>query len=163
MSSERGATAIEILPPGPGRGSAAEAVLRELPGWFGIEEATRAYIAQADAGPTWIAVDPTRDGQAVGFLTLARHSPEAAEIIVMGVLPGLHRSGVGRRLVEAAEASLRTESVRFLQVKTLSDQDPDEGYARTRAFYHALGFVLLEELPDLWGPGNPCSLLVKRL
>ena len=51
----------------------------------------------------------------------------------------------------------------FLQVKTLSDKHPDAGYAKTRAFYLAMGFRLLEEFPDLWGPTNPCWQLMKAL
>ena len=154
---------VEVLPAASGLGPLVEPILRALPEWFGSEAATRGYIAQADAGPTWLAVDAAAGGRPVGFLTVARHSPEAAEIAVMGVLPDCHRAGIGRRLVVAAEAHLRTDGVRFLEVKTLSDRHPDEGYARTRAFYLALGFVLLEEFPDLWGPANPAWLMVKSL
>jgi len=42
-------------------------------------------------------------------------------------------------------------------------RDPDPGYARTRAFYAAMGFEPLEEIVQVWGPDNPCLLLVKRL
>lgn len=153
--------AVRVLPPAAGLGRAVEPILRALPGWFGIESATSGYIAMAEAGPTWLAVDGA--GDAVGFLTATRHSREAAEIAVMAVLPQAHRAGVGRALLAAAEAHLRADGVRFLQAKTLSSRDPDPGYARTRAFYEAMGFVLLEELPDLWGPDNPCALLVKSL
>lgn len=48
----------------------------------------------------------------------------------------------------------------MLQVKTLGARHPDEGYARTRAFYRAVGFLPLEETDDLW-PGNPCLIMVK--
>jgi GNAT superfamily N-acetyltransferase len=155
--------AVRILPPASDLGPVVEPILRALPGWFGVESAIVGYVAAADAGLTWLAVDTSSHARRVGFLTTARHGPASAEIIVMGVLPERHRAGVGRALVAAAEAHLRADGVRFLQVKTLSPLDPDEGYARTRAFYEALGFVLLEELPDLWGPDNPCALLVKAL
>jgi len=36
-------------------------------------------------------------------------------------------------------------------------------YARTRAFYRALGFLPLEERTDIWGPENPCLISVKAL
>ena len=48
-------------------------------------------------------------------------------------------------------------------MKTLSAAHPDPGYAGTRAFYAAVGFVPLMELPDLWDPGNPCLVMVKAL
>ena len=62
----------------------------------------------------------------------------------------------------AAEEYLRARRVEYLQVKTLGPSDPDEGYARTRAFYEARGFVALEEIHELWEQ-NPCLLMVKRL
>lgn len=54
-------------------------------------------------------------------------------------------------------------NVEFLHLKTLSDSDPDRHYAKTRAFYLAVGFRPLEELTALWGKDNPCLLMVKRL
>ena len=72
----------------------------------------------------------------------------------MGVVPEAHRRGIGTALLAAAEESLRQRGVEYLQVKTLGPSHEDEGYARTRRFYEARGFVTLEEFPNLW-PGNP--------
>ena len=154
---------FDIHPPALGLSAAAEPILRALPQWFGIEDATLSYIRDAGENPTLLATDPARANLPVGFLTLMHHSPHAAEIYVMGVLPEVHRHGVGRALTLAAEAHLRDAGVRFLQVKTLSDAHPDEGYKKTRAFYLSMGFVLLEAFPDLWGAHNPCWQLVKTL
>lgn len=154
---------IEIKPAVLGLSSAVEPILRALPGWFGIEEATREYIDAAGENPTALAVDTERNNLPVGFLTLLQHGKDSAEIYVMGVLPEYHRCGVGRALLIASESDLRARGVKFLQVKTLSDKHPDEGYKKTRAFYGAMGFRLLEEFPDLWGPENPCRQMVKAL
>ena len=81
----------------------------------------------------------------------------------MAVRPEAHRNGIGRMLVAAAEDRLRAEGVEYLQVKTLSASAGDEPYLRTLAFYNALGFRLLEEMPALWSPENPAALLIKRL
>lgn len=143
-----------------GQSHVCEPILRALPEWFGIEQATVAYAEQTDTLPTFIAV---RDEQPIGFLTLRIHNPHAAEIMVMGVLPSEHHHGVGRALVEAAEAYLRAAGVSFLQVKTLSAAHPDPHYARTRAFYLAVGFTPLEEFPDLWDAANPCLQMVKSI
>lgn len=130
-------------------------VLRDLPGWFGIEEATRAYIERAATLPTF-AVEPDR-----GFLSLEQHTPAAAEIHVMGVRRASQRKGIGRALVERAEAWCRARGIRYLHVKTLGPSRPDEDYAATRLFYEALGFVALEELHGLWDEENPTLILVK--
>jgi GNAT superfamily N-acetyltransferase len=130
-------------------------ILRDLPDWFGIEEATAAYIRDVAALPTFRVGDDA-------FLSLKIHTPRAAEVYVMAVRPGRHGQGLGTALLAAAEEYLRAHGIEYLQVKTLGPSFPDEGYARTRSFYVARGFVPLEELLDLWEQ-NPCLLLVKRI
>lgn len=105
---------IEIKPAAVGLSAEVEPILRALPQWFGIEEATVFYIQQADENPTFLAIDSAADDRPVGFLTLYTHSPFASEISVMAVLPEYHRQGVGRALLTTAEAQLRDEGVIFL-------------------------------------------------
>jgi coenzyme F420-0:L-glutamate ligase/coenzyme F420-1:gamma-L-glutamate ligase len=145
---------VEIDDPAE-RSRIAEAVLRNLPEWFGIEEATQGYIDAAAALPTFVA-EPD-----AGFLCLKQHTPQAAEIYVMGVRREHHRRGIGRLLVGAAESWCRAHGIRYLQVKTLGPSRPDPEYDRTRAFYEALGFIPLEEFHALWDEENPALLLVK--
>ena len=149
-------TVVEIEAPAE-RSRLAESILRALPEWFGIEEATRAYIE----GVASLQTFATDDG--AGFLSLKLHSPRSAEIHVMGVMPERHRDGIGRALVRAAEAWCAANGVEYLQVKTLAPARPDENYARTRAFYEAMGFVPLEVFPELWHPSNPALQLVKAV
>jgi hypothetical protein len=47
-------------------------------------------------------------------------------------------------------------------VKTLGPSRADVGYAATRRFYRAVGFLPLEELIDFWGK-NPCLVMVMPL
>ena len=148
-------TVVEVEDPGE-RSRIAELVLRDLPEWFGIEEATQSYI-DAAATLTTLAV-----GDA-GFLCLKRHFPGTAEIWVLGVRRDAHRQGIGRLLVRAAEAWCAANGVDYLQVKTLAHTKDDANYARTRAFYEAVGFTPLEVFPELWDPRNPALQLVKRV
>jgi ribosomal protein S18 acetylase RimI-like enzyme len=143
-----------------GAGATCAELLATVPHWFGVAEANEEYRRVADRCPTVVAVDGE---QAVGFLTLVRHSPHAAELHVMAVRPELHRHGIGRLLVSEAEDRLRSQGVEYLQVKTLSASADDQPYLGTLAFYAALGFRVLEEMPSLWGPTNPAVMLVKRL
>ena len=152
--------AVKLVWVEEGGGATCAEILATVPHWFGIAEANEEYRRVAERCPTLIAKD---NGQAVGFLTVVRHSPHAAELHVMAVRPELHRRGVGRSLVGAAEERLRSEGVEYLQVKTLSASAADEPYLETLAFYTALDFRVLEEMPSLWGPDNPAVLLVKRL
>lgn len=145
---------VEVGDPGE-RSRICEVVLRDLADWFGIEEATTAYIRDVAELPTFAVGEDA-------FIALKTHNPRAAEVYVMGVRRERHGQGLGSALLGAGEAYLRGRGVEYLQVKTLGPSYPDAGYERTRGFYEARGFVPLEELHDLWEQ-NPCLLLVKRL
>jgi ribosomal protein S18 acetylase RimI-like enzyme len=137
-----------------------DGLLRELPEWFGIEQSIRDYVDAARVLPTVAA----RVGNAVaGVCLVRRHNDLAAEIELLAVDRSMHRQGIGRGLVAAVVDELAADGVELLQVKTRGPSGISEPYARTRAFYRALGFVPLEERTDIWGPENPCLILVKPL
>jgi len=151
---------IAIEGPSIGAAPLCEPILRSLPDWFGIEEDISKYLADIDRLPTFLALSGDK---VLGFLTLKQHYPRSAEILVMGSLTEVHRQGIGRALVERAEAWLLDQGVDYLQVKTLGPSRPDPGYVITRAFYQALGFEPLEEFKQIWDENNPCLVLVKKL
>lgn len=144
----------------PANPPVVESLLRSLPAWFGIEAAIEEYVTAAARLTTYLA--RTADGTPVGVLLVERHFPGAAELYLMAVDPAHHRTGIGRALIAAAEADLAADGVRLVQVKTLGPSRPDANYARTRRFYEACGYQLLEELHGLWGD-NPCLTMVKTL
>ena len=143
-----------------GAGALCADILAALPHWFGFPASVAAYVESAERGPTVVATLNERD---CGILTLLLHTPYAAEIVVMGVLPELHRAGIGHALLEEAEAWLAERDIAYLQVKTLSPRSADEGYAATRAFYFGCGFRPLEEMPELWGADQPALQMIKTV
>ncbi len=151
---------VEISIERSGCGKICSAVLSTIPEWFGIPEANADYAAKAEVEPTVVAAI---DDQPVGLLTMLRHGSEAAEVYLMAVTRERHRQGIGEQMLAAAETHLERDGVRFLQVKTLADSDPDPNYAATRAFYRANGFVDLEVFPTLWDPANPALQLIKTI
>lgn len=157
MSSAR--VSVGIRPLRRGDEAACEHILRSLPEWFGLEAPIVEYVRDLTPEATLVA---KVDDAAAGFLTIRRHSPHAAEIRVMAVAPALHGQGVGRSLVRAAETRLAAAGVEYLQVKTLGPARHSPEYERTRGFYEHLGFRRLEETL-LWGPENPCLILVRRI
>jgi ribosomal protein S18 acetylase RimI-like enzyme len=136
-----------------------EAILRSLPDWFGIEEAILMYIADATRDPTFVA---RAGGVVAGFITLRTHFPHAAEIHCMAVRPEFHRRGVGRAMVEFAATHLRSQGVRFMQVKTMGESKPNREYDMTRRFYLSVGFTPIEEFKGFW-KGLPALLLIQAL
>jgi GNAT superfamily N-acetyltransferase len=157
MSSPDGLT-LRVLD--EGAGAICAEVLAALPHWFGFPDSVADYVESADTHPTVVA---TVAGADCGVLTLRLHTPYAAEIVVMGVLPDQHRGGIGRAMLSAAETWLAERDISYLQVKTLSPRSSDEGYAATRAFYFGCGFLPLEEMPDLWGRDQPALQMIKNV
>ena len=143
-----------------GAGAICAEVLAALPHWFGFPDSVADYVETADTHSTVVA---TVAGGDCGILTLRLHTPYAAEIVVMGVLPEQHRGGIGRAMLTVAESWLAERDITYLQVKTLSPRSPDEGYAATRAFYFGCGFRPLEEMPDLWGRDQPALQMIKTV
>jgi AmmeMemoRadiSam system protein A len=81
-----------------------------------------------------------QDGEPVGFVTY--FTDEAVgRIGWMGVRAGVHRRGVGRGLIAALDGIFAGTGVREIRVMTLGDSVDYEPYARTRAFYRAVGFT----------------------
>lgn len=135
-------------------------ILRSLPEWFGIETALMHYSTEIEVLPTLLAFDAER---VIGFVSLKQHTLYSAEVYVMGILSQAHRKGIGRALINRSQEWLRSQAVEYLQVKTLGSSHPDEGYAKTRAFYEAMGFRPLEEFKQIWDENNPCLIMVKKL
>jgi len=151
---------IEIKAVTQGRGRICNQLLRSLPLWFGIDAAIVKYVAEVETMPTFAAYDGER---IAGFLSLNRHNGWTAEVHVMAVQRDLHRRGIGRGLLTAAEKYLKEFGYEFLSVKTLSPSSPNKEYELTRKFYSAVGFRPVEEFKTLWGPANPCLLMIKSL
>jgi GNAT superfamily N-acetyltransferase len=151
---------ILIVPYEPGYEAECAELIAALPDWFGIPEANAAFIRDLERLPSWLAL---REGKVAGAATLAEHFAGSFEIHFMAVHPGCHRQGIGRCLVEQLEGEALRRGGRWLHVKTLAPSHPDPFYARTRAFYFALGFAPLFESDALWGPENPAVVLIKML
>jgi GNAT superfamily N-acetyltransferase len=151
---------VEIVPFAPRFAEECSVLLSALPDWFGIPESNADYLRNLSRLPSWVAL---RDGKVLGAITLESHFPGSFEVHFMAVQPDHHRQGIGRLLLSHLEEAARTRGARWLHVKTLAPSHPDPFYARTRAFYQAMGFAPLFESEALWGPDNPAVVLVKAL
>lgn len=134
-------------------------ILAALPTWFGIPEANEHYVRAAGEKPSYLAVAA---GRTVGVALLDRHFPASGEIHLIAVDPELHGTGAGSALLAAIEEDLVADGARLLQVKTVGASYEDQGYAATRAFYEARGFLPLQEVEGLDWDG-PTLILVKTL
>lgn len=134
-------------------------VLRSLPTWFGIEKAIRSYVDQSAKLDSFLAVV---DGLTIGVALVDRHFPESAELSLIAVHADHRAAGIGRSLVTAVADHLRADECRLLEVHTVGPSFPDAGYAATRAFYRAVGFLPMHEFDGLDWEG-PTLILVRAL
>ena len=149
-----------ISGPHLGKADVCLPILHALPEWFGIPASVAQYASEMVGLPTFLASSLE---QVIGFVTIKQHYSCSAEVYVMGILPGAHRLGVGRALMQAAQGWLKTQAIEYLQVKTLGPSNSDPNYAGTRDFYEAMGFRPLEEFKQIWDEHNPCLVMIKRL
>lgn len=144
------------------RGNDPEAtrrILGALPDWFGIPAANEHYVTAAATKDSYLA---QVEGTTVGVALVDRHFPVTAEIHLIAVAPEHHGSGAGSALLAEIEQDLREDGTRLLEVKTVGESYQDDGYADTRAFYAARGFLPLEEFEGLDWDG-PTVIMVKPL
>ena len=133
-------------------------VLKDLPEWFGIPESTQVYIEGATTLQVWAAY---QESDLTGFVSLSYSSEECAEIDCLGVKKAYQGQGIGRKLITTIEREAGKQ-VDYLQVKTVAEGS-NKDYDRTNVFYRSLGFKKLEIFPQLWGPQNPCQILIKKM
>ena len=133
-------------------------VLKDLPEWFGIPESTQAYIEGAKGLQVWAAY---QDSDLLGFVSLSYSSEDSAEIDCLGVKKAHPGRGIGSQLLATLESEA-CKKVDYLQVKTVAEGS-NKDYDRTNIFYRSLGFKKLEIFPQLWGPQNPCQILIKKM
>ncbi|MGI8404366.1 MAG: GNAT family N-acetyltransferase [Thermomicrobiales bacterium] len=131
---------------------------QSLAAWFGDDEGLRQMRAALNETVGFVAL---QGDELVGFITYDVVFPETWEITWLAVAETMHRQGIGRLLVERVAGAAANAGAAMITVKTLADTHPSPEYARTRAFYQALGFSRLAVLPEIWGPANPCLMMAR--
>lgn len=137
-------------------GAECASILAELPEWFGIPESNAGYAEAAEREQAWVA----EDSETLGLMVLVDQGFSAIDVHLLAVRPHTHRQGVGRALIRQARAVARGLGKLYLTVKTQGPSANYEPYQRTRAFYDAVGFKPLEEFTTIWGPENPCLIMI---
>jgi GNAT superfamily N-acetyltransferase len=110
-------------------------IARALSEWFtptGVEHMTIDFHFQK-------GLVAETEGMVAGFLFYFSHEG-ILHISWIAVGKELHHKGVGRALIEGVEEMAKAFGVHEIRVETLGDSVEYEPYARTRAFYRALGF-----------------------
>jgi len=101
------------------------------------------------------------DKKVLGFVCVGPRSltDRVYDLYWIAVDPIAQRRGVGRRLLEKAEASVRDLGARMMVIETSGI----EKYAGTRAFYLSCGYVHEATLRDLYADGDDLCIYTKRI
>lgn len=148
----------------PDDASACDEIVGSLPYHFG-DPAGLAECARSIRHDRGLVA--SADGSVCGFLTWRSWFAVAYEITWMAVRADRRGSGVGSALVEHLAALATGDAMTFVLVTTLSASVPElgveDGYARTREFYVARGFLAIWEPTGWWDHTNQAVLMVRRL
>ena len=74
-------------------------------------------------------------------------------------MPGRQGSGLGRRLMKAAENAIREHGGK----RAYADTSSRAQYQPTRNFYEALGYHQAAYLPDFYAPGDGKVIYCKKI
>ena len=127
-------------------------------------------VGASDIGDSRHLLDPRGLNQAgygyagIVVAALARLNPIAVVFVsvVMGGLANAGRALQGPDFPAGLVGTLQGLLLVFTLASSPEEDAVADGYAGTRAFYQAQGFVPARELPDYW-PGSTALLLMRPL
>ena len=99
----------------------------------------------------------------VGFYACREENKYTLDMYVLGILKKYHRKGYGTVLQNHVFDYARKQNYQYAMVLTLSKSHSDIGYAKTRDFYHKMGFVDIYESDKIWDKHNPTQIMIKHL
>lgn len=97
------------------------------------------------------------DGRIVGFVVVDRHRHGQGHVITIDVLPEARRSGLGSRLMIAAEERLRALGCSVVFLETAVDN------AAALAFYKRHGYSIVQTTPRYYLDSIDALVLAKDL
>jgi ribosomal protein S18 acetylase RimI-like enzyme len=102
-----------------------------------------------------------RDGKVVGYCCygLIPVSVHSYDVYWIAVDPSVQRSGIGKKLMAAAEDRVRATGGRRVYVETSSKGQ----YESTRRFYFSCAYVVAAVLEDFYAPADGKVVFVKVL
>jgi len=98
-----------------------------------------------------------REGKIIGFVVIDRDRQSQGHVITIDVLPEAQRSGLGSRLMAAAEERLRALGCSAVILETAADN------AAALAFYKRHGYTLVHTIPRYYLDSIDALVLAKEL
>jgi ribosomal protein S18 acetylase RimI-like enzyme len=104
-------------------------------GWEARQSADVQALLESEPQNIWLAM---ADGEVAGFAGIRLHPEDRmGEIFILAVSPHRQRQGIGRMLMDHAEAIIRTAGMTMVMVETIDDT----GHEPARRAYEASNYV----------------------
>ncbi len=132
-------------------------LVNELPEWFDDDARQRAIPSDLNHQTTFVAVHEDRQ---IGFITLY-FAEGRINIGWLAVRRNYHGKGIGRALLNHAEAFGRKSGMKEIATVTLGDGIDYEPYKATRSFYLSQGFEIYQRNTTN-NPGCPEEIKIKK-
>jgi len=123
------------------------------PGVSYSREELEDFIRDQDS-VTWVAES---GAELVGFLVANQETPHAAHIITIDVMEAWRRQGVGRALMDAAEAWAGVQDLPLVYLETAVDNTV------AQRFYESRGYERYQRVENYYHSGAAAWVMVKRL
>jgi len=123
--------------------------MRGLPDFFSYEPGLEACAEAVRSQSGWVAEE---GGEVLGFATWEEKTTETAEVTWMAVKNERRGAGIGTQVIEALVSEMKERGYRLALAMTSArtkDEEGEDTYLPTRAFWTARGFLPLIEL-DIW-------------
>ena len=151
---------IEFVEDNEDKKRIAVAILKDLPEWFGIEEATKEYI---DTVTNYPFIAAYIDNKAVGFYSVKEENPHVLDMYVLGVMRNYHNQGLGTKLQAYVNDYAKSKNYKYLMVLTLAEKAQNKEYLKTRKFYLKQGFIDFYQNDNIFDHSNPCQIMLKQV
>ena len=125
-----------------------------FPPGVSYSKAEIARFIAARGSHAWVA---EIDNETTGFLIAGRESQEAVRIVTIDVVAVWRRKGIGRALMDAAEAWAAELGASVLYLETAEDN------MAAQRFYQTRGYVKVETVEDYYADGAAAWVMAKRM
>jgi ribosomal protein S18 acetylase RimI-like enzyme len=126
-----------------------------------VDELWGEYLAQGSERSGYYFLVEKEGDRVLGYSCYGPRSLTSGtyDLYWIAVVPSIHRGGVGRRLLAASEAAVRTLGGRLLVLETSGLPV----YESTRKFYLAIGYTQEAILKDFYRDGDDLVIFTKHL
>lgn len=126
-----------------------------------VDELWGEYLAQGSERSGYYFLVEKEGDRVLGYSCYGPRSLTSGtyDLYWIAVVPSIHRGGVGRRLLAASEAAVRTLGGRLLVLETSGLP----AYESTRKFYLAIGYTQEAILKDFYRNGDDLVIFTKHL